>query len=86
MLHFTSIFWELAISKEIRYWKYSNIVINISPPIYLTLPTEVYPAINVRKSFVTTKFWQIFDLSHPVVMGGRAETMYKQINFIFSKE
>ena len=40
------------------------------PYIFLTPPIEVYPATNVRKSFVTTKFWQIFKLSHPIVMGG----------------
>ena len=51
-----------------------------------TPPIEVYPAINVRKNFVTTKFWQIFKLSHPVVMGEETETMYNQIIFIFSKE
>ena len=54
--------------------------------MFLTPPIEVYPAINVRKNFVTTKFWQIFKLSHPIVMGGGAETMYNQITFIFSKE
>ena len=32
--------------------------------LFLTLPIEVYPATNVRKNFVITKFWQIFILSH----------------------
>ena len=47
---------------------------------------EVYPATNARKNFATTKFWQIFKLSHPIVMGGGAETMFNQITFIFSEE
>ena len=38
--------------------------------MFLTLPIEVYPATNVRKSFATTIFWQVFKLSHPVVMKG----------------
>ena len=56
------------------------------PHIFLTPLIEVYPARNVRKKFATTKFWQIFKLIHPIVMGGGAETMYNQITFIFSKE
>ena len=52
----------------------------------LTPPIEVYPATNVRKIFVTTKSWQIFKLSHPITMGGGAETMYNQITCVFSKE
>ena len=47
---------------------------------------EVYPATNVRKTFVTTKFWRTFKLSHPIVMRGEVETMYNQITFIFSEE
>ena len=38
------------------------------------------------KNFVTTKFCQIFKLSHPIVIGGEAETMFNQVTFIFSKE
>ena len=64
----------------------SNIVINITPHIFLAPSIEVYPATNVRKNFVTTKFWKIFKLSHPIVMGGEAETMFNQITFIFGKE
>ena len=45
-------------------------VINITPHIFLTPPIEVYRATNVRKNFVTTKFWQVFKLSHPIVTGG----------------
>ena len=48
------------------------------PHLFLTPPIEVYPATNVRKIFVTTKFWQIFISSHPlspIVMGVGAETM-----------
>ena len=54
--------------------------------IFLTLPIDLYPAKNARKNFVTTKFWQIFQLIHPMVMGGGAETIFKQITFISSKE
>ena len=32
--------------------------------MFLILPIEVYRATNVRKNFATTKFWQIFTLSH----------------------
>ena len=32
--------------------------------MFLILPIEVYRATNVRKNFVTTKFWRIFILSH----------------------
>ena len=56
------------------------------PHVLSTPPIEVYPAISVRKNFVTTKFWQIFKLSHPIVMGVGAETLYNQITFIFSKK
>ena len=39
----------------------SYIVINTTPThLFLTSPIEVYPATDVRKDFVTTKFWQIF--------------------------
>ena len=31
-------------------------------------PRVVMPLKNVRKIFVTTKFWQIFKLSNPIVM------------------
>ena len=61
-------------------------VINITLHILLTPPIEVYPATNVRIKFVTTKFWQIFKLSHPIVMAGGAETMFNQITLTFSKE
>ena len=54
--------------------------------LFLTPPKELYPARNVRKNFVITKFWQIFKLIHPIVMRGRSKTMYNQITFIFSKE
>ena len=60
---------------------------NITPHVFLTPPIEFYSATNVRKKFfVTTTFWQIFKLSHPIVMGGGAENMYNHITFIFSKE
>ena len=60
---------------------------NINPHVFLTPPIEFYSATNVRtKNFVTTTFWQIFKLSQPIVMGGRAETMFNQITFIFSKK
>ena len=54
--------------------------------MFLTPPTEVYPATNVRKNFATTKFWQIFKLNYAIVMGGGTETTYNQITFILSKE
>ena len=38
--------------------------------MFLTPPIEDYLTKNVRKKFVTTKFWQIFKLGHPIVMGG----------------
>ena len=60
-------------------------VINITH-IFLTPPIEIYRATNIRKKFVTTKFWQVFKLSHPILTGGGAETMFNQISFIFSKE
>ena len=37
--------------------------------MFLTPAIEVYPVTNVRKNFVTPKFWQIFKLSHAIVMG-----------------
>ena len=40
--------------------------------MFLTPLIKVYPATNVGKNFVTTKLWQIFKLSHPIVMGGGA--------------
>ena len=52
----------------------------------ITPPMEIYPAENVRKNFVTTKLWQIFKPSHPIVMGEEVETMFNQITYIFSKE
>ena len=52
------------------------------PHIHLTPPIQVYPATNVRKKFATAKFWQILKLSHPIVMGGEAETMFNQVTFI----
>ena len=79
-LHFSGC-WGLFIKK----WNNeSNIVIDITPHIFLAPSIEVYPATNVRKNFVTTKFWEIFKLNHPIVMG--ADTMFNQITFIFSKE
>ena len=76
----------LAVSKEMKQRKGSNIIINITPNIRLTRPIEVYPVTNVVKNFVTTKFWQILKLSHSIVMGGGTQAMYNQITFIFSKE
>ena len=43
--------------------------------MFLTPAIEVYPVTNVRKNFVTPKFWQIFKLSHAIVMGVGVETM-----------
>ena len=54
--------------------------------MFLTPPIEVSPATNVRKKFVTRRFWQIFKLSHPIVSEWGAETMFNQITFIFSEE
>ena len=45
------------------------------PHVFLTPPTEVYPAKTVRKNFVTTKFSQIFKSNHPIVMLRGAEIM-----------
>ena len=53
-----------TVSKEMKQWKCSNIV----PHLFLTPPIEVYLGTNVRKNFVTTRFWQIFILSHPQLM------------------
>ena len=44
-------------------------VINITH-IFLTPLIEIYRATNIRKKFVTTKFWQVFKLSHPILTGG----------------
>ena len=54
--------------------------------IFLTTLAEAYPATNVRKTFVTTIFWQNFKLSHSIVVGVGAETMLNQITIMFSKE
>ena len=40
---------------------------------------EVDPVTNVRIIFVSTKLWEIFKLSHRIVMGGGAVTMFNQI-------
>ena len=56
------------------------------PYIFLIPPIDGYPATNVNKKFVTTKFWQVFKLSHPITMGVGVQTMCIQITFIFSKE
>ena len=63
---------------------------NITPHLFLTPPIEVYPAINVRRNFVTTKLANFHNKSPPsppptIVMEGGAETMYNQINFTFNK-
>ena len=62
---------------------YGNII--LLTHILLTPLIEVYLATNVKKKFVTTKFWKIFKLSHPIVMAGGAETMFTQITLTFSK-
>ena len=62
---------------------YGNII--VLTHILLTPLIEVYLATNVKKKFVTTKFWKIFKLSHPIVMAGGAETMFTQITLTFSK-
>ena len=54
------------------------------PHIFLTPPIEVNPATNVRKNFVTTKLWQMFKLSQPIVMGGGAETMFNKITLVMN--
>ena len=54
------------------------------PHIFLTPPTKVYH--KCEKKIATTKFWKVFKLSHPIVMGGGSETMFNQITFIFSEE
>ena len=70
-----------------KQWKHSNMVINVTPHIFLTPPIEdFYPATNVGKNFATKKLCQFFKLSHPIVMGGGAEAVFNQITFIFSKE
>ena len=60
----------------------SNIVL---PHLFLTPPIEVYPARNVRKKFVTTKFWQIFKLSQ-VATELSSHKMYSKMLRQFSKE
>ena len=52
-----------------------------SPHIILTCPINVYPPTNVRKIFVPTKFWQIFKLSSPIIMG-EIETMITYVTYI----
>ena len=47
----------------LKEWNNEIVLINITPPI------EVYPPTNLRKKFVLTKFWQIFKLSLPIIMG-----------------
>ena len=39
-------------------------------PPYNFNSIEVYPPTNVRKNFVPTKFWQIFELIPRIIMGG----------------
>ena len=51
----TSLFWVLAVPKDMNQWKCSNLVKNITPHIFLTPPIEVYTATNVKKN-VATKF------------------------------
>ena len=47
-------------------------VINVTPlHLILTPPIDVYPPKNVRKTFVPTKFWRIFKLNPPIIMGGQ---------------
>ena len=36
------------------------------PRLFLIPPIEVYPTTNVRKKIITTNYWQIFILSHPI--------------------
>ena len=37
----------------------------------LTPPHRVLSPTNVRRSFIPTKFWQIFKLSPAIIMGGK---------------
>ena len=55
--------------------------------MFLTPPIEDYLTKNVRKKFVTTKFWQIFKLGHPIVMGGEKKPdSKKSLLYIFTRE
>ena len=42
---------------------------------------NVYPPTNVRKISAPTKFWQIFKLSSPIIMG-EVETMIAYVTYI----
>ena len=50
--------------------KWNNVsVVYYFSHILLTPPIKVYPPKNVRKNFAPTKFWQIVQLSPPIIMG-----------------
>ena len=55
--------------------------------MFLTPPIEDCLTKNVRKKFVTAKFWQIFKLGHPIVMGGEKKPgSNKSFLYIFTRE
>ena len=55
--------------------------------MFLTPLVEDYLTKNVRKQFVTKKFWQIFKLGHPIVMGGEKKPgSNKSFLYIFTRE
>ena len=69
----------MTITLHLYYSPLYLIVMNITP--HRGLFCQKY-----KKNFCHHKNLQIFKLSHPIVMGGRAETMHNQITFVFSKE
>ena len=70
----------MNITPHIYYSLLYFIVINITPHRGLFCP-------KCKKNFCHLKNLANFlKLSHPIVMGGRPETMCNHITFIFSKE
>ena len=55
------------------------------PHIFLTIHRDL-SCRKCKKKSCHYKILQFFKLSHPIVMGEGAKTMYNQIIFIFSKE
>ena len=52
----------------LKEWNNEVIVINITPSSLFQLPHRCFPPTNLRKKFVLTTFWQIFELSPPIIM------------------
>ena len=88
----------LAFSKEIKYWKCSNVVIIITPPFVFNSNHRGLSCHKCKKTFCHHNILANFHIKSlpilPIVMGGGADvqsnyykqTMCNQVTFIFSKE